>query len=368
MNLLTHSRGSKAFTLVETLVVIAIIAILASLLLPALSKSQLRAKRIWCENNLQQLGLGFNTFANDHGGKFPMAVSTNDSGSMEFVQDGFNAGEVFYTSYHHFQTLSSELRTPKILICPADTRTPAENFPNLQNENISYFVCVDAEPTKTASILAGDRNLATNSMENPTILQMNPGSWLRWTAELHRFKGNVLFGDGHVEEWNNSELDSAAENLAASASLFLPSVETTNLTAVGMAGSESGPAAQSAASSLSSQPAMSSSGGKSSGPSGASLANNIGFNGQQTTPTSLEGHPTTAHPTPVASDMQSNSEAMVAISPELAMSPVNRHVAGVLKTSIEWGYLLLLLLLLLYLAYKQWRRMREKQGQQAALK
>jgi len=382
-------RGSRAFTLVELLTVIAIISILAALLLPALSRSQLRAKRIVCGNNLEQIGLAFHTFANDHKGKFPMGVSTNDGGSMEFVRNGYDANGVFYSAFRHFQALSSELSTPQILICPVDARLPAANFARLQNENVSYFVGVEADFGKPGSLLAGDRNLAANPPLNPTLLQISGGSRLRWTAELHQFKGNVLFADGHVEEWNNSALVSAANNPSSAANLFLPSVPSgANMPAGGMAGSGSGagisPAASAgnnwSANSNRISSASSNAGtqlvatlpakGQSNRPPGMAYGGSRPFYKNQTAPTGPES-PSAANQSSVPIPSSASSGGAAAPDDtDLMMSPFNRRIARFLQHLIEWSYLLLLLLLLLYLAYKLWRwwQKRREQMQMAELK
>jgi prepilin-type processing-associated H-X9-DG protein len=224
MDLPRLHRRAAAFTLVELLVIIGIIAILAALLLPALLGGKLRAQRIWCVGNLRQTGIAFQNFAHDHAGKFPMAVPVSDGGSLEFAENGLLVNGNFYFGFRHFQSLGGYLDSPKVLVCPTDTRLAATNFATLQNANISYFVGVDAEYSKPASILAGDGNLATTR----TLLRNATGESLAWNVRQHRFKGNVLFADGHVEERGNS---GSGTVLASAENFVLPTINPPGSTA-----------------------------------------------------------------------------------------------------------------------------------------
>jgi prepilin-type N-terminal cleavage/methylation domain-containing protein/prepilin-type processing-associated H-X9-DG protein len=72
-------RRRLAFTLIELLIVIAIIGILSALLLPALARSKSSAQRIQCISNLRQLGIGMQLYWNDNDGQCftTRTVSTN---------------------------------------------------------------------------------------------------------------------------------------------------------------------------------------------------------------------------------------------------------------------------------------------------
>ncbi len=78
-------KQDKAFTLVELLVVLAVISILAGLLLPALAKTKSKASSVYCKNNLKQIQLGWCAYVQSNQDRFPPNVSTKING---FTQVG----------------------------------------------------------------------------------------------------------------------------------------------------------------------------------------------------------------------------------------------------------------------------------------
>jgi hypothetical protein len=173
-------------------------------------------------NNLRQVGLAFHAFGHDHNGRFPMAVPASEGGMAELISGG-GRNQILSTA-QLFQPLSNELVTPKLLKCLADPRLVASRFSTLSNENVSYFVALSADPANALSLLSGDRNLTNDYAGASPVLTLGSQAFLRWTHELHRFKGDLLFSDGHVDEVNNLTLLTSGPGGPGDSTLLLPGV------------------------------------------------------------------------------------------------------------------------------------------------
>jgi prepilin-type processing-associated H-X9-DG protein len=196
---------SPAFTSLDLLIVVAVLAILVALLAPGYTNDKVRATRIACVCNLKQIGLSFRTWATDHQDENPMAISVTNGGTLELVGN----------ASIHFQVMSNELSTPRILVCPEDKRrTQAVAFgPGFSDSNVSYFVGIDATPNKFDRVLTGDDHMEINGTPVARgLVSVETNSAVSWTRTRHLGHGNIGLADGSVQQVSSARLAEALRN------------------------------------------------------------------------------------------------------------------------------------------------------------
>ncbi len=123
-------RRKHAFTLVELLVVIGIIAVLISILLPALNKAREQSRRTVCLSNLRSVHQLFAMYANQNKDQIPIGVSGNEYQYNYVIwRDLGSSGR-----YQCFGLLHEQgfMQDPRVFYCPAD-ESPFYQFDNESN-------------------------------------------------------------------------------------------------------------------------------------------------------------------------------------------------------------------------------------------
>lgn len=198
MHLPRPTHQDSGLTLIEGIVVVASLCMLIVILLPALGTTNRKAPLTACLNNLKQVVLGQQSWANDHS-------STNLP--VADARFGRSASSGDLNSY--YKALSNELISPRILVCPTDTRASAQNFASLTTNHLSYFLNLDATSGFDPSIIVnGERHLQQTPPRQTAILTLQLNHDVSWNpAMLHGKVGNLAFMDGSVMKTAQAELN-----------------------------------------------------------------------------------------------------------------------------------------------------------------
>ncbi len=256
----------RAFTLVELLVVVAVIGILSSLLLPSLARTKSQAQGTICESNTRQLIMGCLMYCDDNMGFFPYnmagaAVHTNINWAgdlLDWEAGPDNTNTALLTAGAALGIY--EAQSPAVFHCPSDgvlsaiqqnagwlnrARTYSMNASvgdageitqsgvNTNNSKYVQFFRLSSVP-QPARIFVFIEEHPDTIYDGYFLNKVYSNEWMRLPASYHGGGANISFADGHAElhHWQDASTTppSVPDGAAAVLSTNIPSDQQDDFT------------------------------------------------------------------------------------------------------------------------------------------
>jgi prepilin-type N-terminal cleavage/methylation domain-containing protein/prepilin-type processing-associated H-X9-DG protein len=220
-------RGQPTgFSLLEVLVVVAVIGLLLSVLLPALRMAKVTAQRVGCSHNLKQIGLGLDMYVGDNDHVYPCASDPvhRDPAYWLWMGRGWRGWIKPYVGG------GTETSSPLALLCPEDRNNPSMYESTSYAYSMSFYHSPDQINTVTdSSQTLGDKvptylqacvRQRVDSVAMPSA-KILVGEWASSHARVDVEKGwwnwqgarNFLFPDGHVNFLKARQINAARDGL-----------------------------------------------------------------------------------------------------------------------------------------------------------
>ena len=178
--------------------VCAIIGILASMLMPSVTRALQNGRRARCAGGLRQVALIMGSYAHEHFNRYPQAVARADGGAQEDTSDVPVAEGIMALHPPAFHAMADDFKTPQVLVCPV-TKFWLPRVRDLGVTNMSYALNLHAQAGESGVPLMSDATLSVRWKEWKDVPRHGTNVEFRFTFERHQGLGNVVFGDSHVE-------------------------------------------------------------------------------------------------------------------------------------------------------------------------